>query len=74
MQYFAIANCTLVNVIQINGQRGMVCINLQKAFDIINRKILLKKKSFVWFSAYSFAWFLGLNLTSLYQFSSEYQN
>ena len=26
----------------------MVCINLQKAFDIINRKILLKKKIFCW--------------------------
>ena len=49
-----------------NDQRGMVLINLQKAFDIINHKILLKKMYSVEFSA------IGLSCTSVYQFSSEY--
>ena len=44
----------------------MVLINSQKTFDIINRKILLKKVYSAGFSAYLIAWFLGLSLTSIY--------
>ena len=56
-----------------NGDRRMVLINLQKTFDIINHKILLKKNVFCWIFSNSIAWFLGLSCTSVYQFSSEYQ-
>ena len=50
-----------------NGQIGMVLINLQKAFDIINHKILLKKMYSVGFSAtqlLSFLVWVVLLLTS----------
>ena len=56
-----------------NGERRMVLINLQKTFDIINHKILLKKNVLCWIFSNSIAWFLGLSCTSVYQFSSEYQ-
>ena len=41
-----------------NDQRRMVLIDLQKAFDIINHKILLKKMYSVGFSATQFFGFL----------------
>ena len=53
-----------------NGQRRMVLINLQKSFDIINHKI---KNVFCWIFSNSVAWFLGLRLASVYQFSSQNQ-
>ena len=56
-----------------NGQRRLVLIRLQNAFDIINQKILLKKNVFCWVVSNSIAWFLDLSRTSVYQFSSEYQ-
>ena len=56
-----------------NGERRMVLINLQNTFDIINHKTLLKKNELCWIFSNSIAWFLGLNCTSVYQFSSEYQ-
>ena len=56
-----------------NGQRWIVLINLQKAFDIINHKTLLKKNVFCWIFSSSITWSLDLSRTSVYQFSSEYQ-
>ena len=41
-----------------NGQRRMALINLQKAFDIINHKILLRKMYSVGFSATQLLGFL----------------
>ena len=41
-----------------NGQRRMVLINLQKAFDIINHKILFKKMYSAGFSATQLLGFL----------------
>ena len=55
-----------------NGQRRMALINLQKAFDIINHKILLKKMFSVGFSANQLLGFL-VWVVPVYQFSSEYQ-
>ena len=46
VQFLAIFPYTLDDVKQINGQRGMVYINLQKAFANINNKILFKKHVF----------------------------
>ena len=55
-----------------NGRRRMVLINLQKAFDIINHKILLQKTYSVGFSANQLLGFL-VWVVPAYQFSSEYQ-
>ena len=43
---------------ETNGQRKMVIVNLQKAFDIINHTILLKKMYSVGFSATQLLGFL----------------
>ena len=43
---------------ETNGQRKMVLVNLQKAFDIINHTILLKKMYSVGFSATQLLGFL----------------
>ena len=48
IQFLAVLN--LVGC-KTNDQKGMVVINLQKAFDSINHKILLKKIYSVGFSA-----------------------
>ena len=71
---YSIFNHGLLHLVgwKTNGRRRMVLINLQKAFDIINHKILLQKTYSVGFSANQLLGFL-VWVVPAYQFSSEYQ-